>query len=1012
MNIKEEIRKINSGLSTKNLNLINEGSKIIYENLDIAVEEIKNHYNAMYDPDNGGSGVTTYLKESLIREIVQNIIDCNYNNENIIIDIFFNDCEKYITFNYNEDGFRLEDIISFFSMNHTSKDSNNTGAFGVGAKGAMLSAKKVKVESIYNGEFPFIFNTEIEVAEISRIKTIKINSLVLSKTIGNEKVGTTFTIYLDDNIYNEVKSNLISLDNSSKKGNYITPIDLMFAAIKKPDKKIKLNISNCAYEIYFSKKESKVFFKNGLNKGASLSVYKGENSDFTYLLPQTRYGNDMPIFIKKWNYNLFSTYELTGKIQNEELPRFFINIPTTDKEFEEDKDRKFYITNDRKGIQENKRSRVERFIAEDVKKIIEINSRNKAFYFDCEENSSYILSYLYDFISYKQKTNNENRIWDERFNELCQNIYIEHNNAYYKLVDFKCYEQSAKTTEIDGLFIFTEQSYQQKSTYSKYYDFHRSFEFIVNRELITIRSENKSYEGGYTYYPELRMIIKILSQLPVRNKSEINLLSAENDENFTEETLKKLIDAIESNKHIPRNYDYDNKILTVGQKGYKFDENFELKSINLVYRASIVGSETQNDKDRPKGKLLQDLLLCIFKNTLFKKTDRNNVLECIKLYKHYKDASNNLSNLLFSYDEKNDTQLNISFRNINIERIDTSIIDYEELVKITDLSNNKWFNGKNFYDYFKNYDQTIVDLYDFDCEKLCNIIEKDIDEVTDLFNRFVYAETQYNLGEKDFVALVKDGVIKDILDITNITRKLEYKNLDLIVFLPKKNNVGKHSKLSINKIAKFLDFQFDTGNMISNIYKKTSSPIIKMLDQIPFSFKPIIGVTKSEFDVLKDFYDNKMYSNKSNKMYYAKDLSNRLYGYSTSCSICGYNTNILNAFMLNENIKYIYNNGKEYRLTLYLCANHYFESESFSIIKVTFGKEQKSFPEWLETIKSEGFISADYMKCKLCISKKYIYKEFELCNESDEYESLAFKTETFDITLTPLMAIRWYCDNI
>jgi hypothetical protein len=147
-------------------------------------------------------------------------------------------------------------------------------------------------------------------------------------------------------------------------------------------------------------------------------------------------------------------------------------------------------------------------------------------------------------------------------------------------------------------------------------------------------------------------------------------------------------------------------------------------------------------------------------------------------------------------------------------------------------------------------------------------------------------------------------------------------------------------------------------------------------------------------------------------MYYAKDLSNRLYGYSTSCSICDYNTNILNAFMLNENIKYIDNQGKEYRLALYLCANHYFESESFSIIKVTFGKEQKSFTDWLETIKSDGFISADYMKCKLCISKKYIYKEFELCNESDENESLVFKTETFDITLTPLMAIRWYCDNI
>ncbi|WP_310602983.1 hypothetical protein [Anaerosporobacter sp.] len=79
MELIDSIQAINEGLSKKDKARIADGETYIINNLEKTSEEIKKHYNFMYNPNNGAGGITTYLKESLIREILQNIIDCNYD---------------------------------------------------------------------------------------------------------------------------------------------------------------------------------------------------------------------------------------------------------------------------------------------------------------------------------------------------------------------------------------------------------------------------------------------------------------------------------------------------------------------------------------------------------------------------------------------------------------------------------------------------------------------------------------------------------------------------------------------------------------------------------------------------------------------------------------------------------------------------------------------------------------------------------------------------------------------
>lgn len=114
--------------------------------------------------------------------------------------------------------------------------------------------------------------------------------------------------------------------------------------------------------------------------------------------------------------------------------------------------------------------------------------------------------------------------------------------------------------------------------------------------------------------------------------------------------------------------------------------------------------------------------------------------------------------------------------------------------------------------------------------------------------------------------------------------------------------------------------------------------------------------------------------------------------------------------MLKESIPYNDNSvGKKYKLSLYMCANHYYETESLSIIDVRFGeKEDIAFGEWLQCLGEHKKIPADYLKCTIHAVKRVVIQTVELYEDDDNYTTAK---DQYAVLLTPLMAVKWYIDN-
>ena len=158
------------------------------------------------------------------------------------------------------------------------------------------------------------------------------------------------------------------------------------------------------------------------------------------------------------------------------------------------------------------------------------------------------------------------------------------------------------------------------------------------------------------------------------------------------------------------------------------------------------------------------------------------------------------------------------------------------------------------------------------------------------------------------------------------------------------------------------------GNTLSSLYSSTEEPNQVLADQIPYYYKPVPTIQRREFEFLRGevkrisgIKDPRLYKN-----YFARDINAKLYGYGSTCPCCGYESKMINSFMLkNFSIGLLNDEGKEqkFRFSLYLCANDSYAAGGWIIDDVSIGGMSPFL--WLEELSQIDYIPPEFLICRI-----------------------------------------------
>lgn len=992
---KNLIMDMNGALSAKNHAALHGISEELLQDKIAAAGAIKEHYNeTVYNTTLGGNGAPHYPKKSILREIFQNIIDCTYPDDSISIDIKCNDVDRTITFKYNELGFKISDIISFFSLGHTTKDETSTGAFGVGIKGAISNSEELVICSTHCNKCQALsMHTELTICPIKQcgMDTLFIKNFGLSAVEDNSSPETFLTVRLKQELYLALKANLVdiaSMEKSCVKGEYITPFDLLFATLKSK-KNITItvidepgNTNEIMYNI--TQDENSLTFKQG-DEGVEFSAYTGASSGFSYLIPSIRYGADLPRFVTEFNYNYFSTYELTG---DENRSKVYINLPALDIECLDYPDLRSYITFDRKAINSSKYEKARSCIKNDFSSMIERFGKENKFYFNLDGLCTYSLKYFANFL-----------FVNKPYIDLCSlllkyiGIYIKAKepelSCFTPLSEIKFFQCLSDFKPIDTL---TSYCIVRKSAP------YRVFDGILNLSDTTLAPVKfQLNESAHQWFTA------VFAGLSIQSHAMLKVWVTEKSGVFDEEVLQSILTVI-SEHGLNWEFRATESILKVS-----FGENqhheYELKDgftvtypLTLFLARNICSNACTN---------LFKRVLALYQAKIFKTNESTNAeltdlekIQCYNSPKHsfaYKIVDNALTCELEVYIFA--TVPGQGVHQFVIDSFDVSKEDYSALYEITQKSNYNLLVNRDFNSLGMTI-ESVIDIFDYDQTK---IQQYKSDLQCSLSNIYI-GQTDYKFGNSALVLFIKNNKVNFIRLADHFDDQLVPK-YDYVIILCK-NNTCK-----IDNVSQVLDKLFGTGNLVSNLYKEITIPNTIILDQFDYRLNPLLPVSKTDFYTLQHFllwqYTRRNTNNYSLVKLLTVDLSNKFVGYASVCSVCGFSSTIMEAFAV-RTFDY-YTPECKYELPLYLCANDHATSSNWMITNVVFDGAE-SFVDWLKQINDgELSIPTDLLRCKITFDYKMTYKLFNVTNESTNGDSPT--EESINIILTPLMAVKWYTDN-
>lgn len=970
----------------------------------------KDYFNSMYT---GRSAINVtgmmqdYPRESIIRELLQNVFGCDYEENDIKVMIEFLD-EGQVKLTYNETGFSLEQVFYYLSVGRNDGNKEREGRFGLGAKSVFANVDWFKMRS-----------NNYSLRVVNDGGTLKVRELELN---GPKFAHTEIVFGLDEEGQKKLHHNLITM--TSEKGDYMNMVDLCFAFIRKkhlkasdehktPSRTFNIAIINygkpeVVYKIQeFRRDENDIpkvrFFENGKSVADFIHM---EKDGFVYLIPFAISGAKREaarVMMQKYNY--FSTYELTGLVKasrqaflQEQLSAFFVSVPNS------------YITNNRAGIRHDC---IEEVSAEVEKHIQEIVERyNKLFVLELAQRPDnaerymlrprqFVFEFFYNYIN----TSTLVKGLKEKF---CDSIAVKIPGRD-EPVTFTDIRNSGFTTEHSGI---TKEEHDDGSAMKQLYaDLEQMEEWHKGEEDHVLLAkynwhEQSTEESGSEFVYAFHEGDQILYMSSDGNKqirdyglsdgfkSMISLKlnncvidGAVADEDALAETFEVIDEMFGESYRISMKY--FQFVVTSGATTIQFEVS-KINIGNIKKAMDVIMAHEMRFENHQIYNSVITLIMNSFtngKDTLEFlreiKSQGGDVTLALDINKRYRFAA---------YGKQFMIPPNISNADL-----------LEIVGDVYVLIDSGMFNNRVFdFPYSPAH-------YSFDAEEILTAIPEagEVGVVANTISRIYACDLAL-----DKIALIdaNDKIIKIIDTIEPIADADKAKTEKFVVL---REGAAKPV------FARFVEFILtgtDKG-LLSALYSSTEEPNQLLPDQIPYYYKPVPTIQKEEFEFLRSEVRrvSAIKNARVAKNYFAKDINGKLFGYGGACTCCGYESNIINSFTLrNFNIGLL-NGDKEqkFHFSLYLCANDAINAGGWIIDDVSIGGMSPFL--WLEEIGMIDYIPPEFLYARIKYRPQVTYS---LCEPTDDNQSgISLENiydgaqETLDVILSPMMAAKWYEDN-
>ena len=948
-----------------------------------------------------------YPRESIVRELLQNCFGCDYDDPNIKVMIEFLD-EGQVKLTYNETGFSLEQVFYYLSVGRNDGDKKREGRFGLGAKSVFANVDWFKMRS-----------NDYSLRVVNDDGTLKVRELELN---GAHFPHTEIVFSLPLEEQNTLHKNLVSL--TSEKGSYINMVDLCFAFIKKKNLKstdenecvertfniaiINYGKPEVVYKIQqFRKSEDDIpkirFFENGKSVADFIHA---ENNGFVYLIPYAISGakrEAAKVLMSKYNY--FSTFELTGfvnssnqKFVEDQLSAFFVSVPNK------------YITSNRSGIKydslEECSLKIEQGIlsvTEEYKKlfVLELVKRpdNEELYM--LRPKQYVFEFFYNYINtseivkgLREKFINSVSLLfpdseePELFSTLSEKGFFTENDNVSK-------EDHEDGTAAKQLYADIEQMNNWYNTDDNH--------VLVAKYRWDVPGTDEGgeeflyafYHNGNRYYMSSGNGKKIKDyELSANFRSIISLKLSEsivNGQVADEDALAKTFDIID--EMFGENYrismKYFQLVITSGTAKIQFEIS-KINIGNLKKAYDTLASHEMRFENHQTFNQISTLMVNSFTNGK----------DTIQFLKEIKSQGGEITLALDINKRYRFSVYGKQFMippNISTADLLDIVGDVYALIE-SGLLNNRVFDF-----------MFTAGRFTFDTQDILSALPevRNADEVEHTLAKIYVCD----LSLDKIVLLDNENKLMKIVDLSSPISPEDKAKTGKYVIL--------RDGMTKAQYAWFAEFILtgENKNRLRGLYSGAEEPNLVIIDQIPYYYKPVPSISRAEFDNLRGQIRKiaayEKLNPKAYRNYFARDVNAKLYGYGGICPCCGYESGILNSFVVKKFSIGLMNGEKEqkFNFALYLCHNDADAASGWIIDDISIGGMTPFL--WLDEISRIDNIPPEFLYCRIKYRRQISY---DIC-EPNANGTMPIETvfegapEVFDGVLSPMMAAKWYEDN-
>lgn len=973
----------------------------------------KDYFNNMYtgrSAINVSGMVSDYPRESIIRELLQNVFGCDYDESDIKVMIEFLD-EGQVKLTYNETGFTLEQVFYYLSVGRSEDAKDREGRFGLGAKSVFANVDWFKMRSN---------NYQLRVVNDGGM--LKVRELELT---AEQFKHTEVVFALDEADQKKLHDDLVNM--TSAKGDYINMIDLCFAFLKKkhlkstdeqecPQRTFNIAVINfgkpeVVYKIQNYHRDQndlpKIrFSENG--KSVADFIHMEENG-FVYLIPFAISGakrEAAKVLMSKYNY--FSTFELTGLVKasrqdflKEQLSAFFVSVPNR------------YITNNRSGIRHDCIEEVSTEIEEDILDIVDQYRRLFVLQLTKRPDNperymlrpaQYVFEFFYNYINTSglvrglrekfaesisikfPETEEPVSFTDLRargyFNERNDTDIEDHDSGAAGQALLADLDQMKEWFGSDEDHVFAAKyNWYRQETNEKGSEYAYAFQQDGVKYLMTSDKNPKIKDYGLS--DGFMNIISLKLNTCIVN-------GAVADENALTEAFRIIDEMFGDSYRIDMKY--FQFIITSGGT----EIHFEISKIqigNLKTAMDVI----QKHEMRFENHQIYNQVITLLVNSF------TNGKDTLAFLREIKSQGGEVT---LALDINKRYRFSAYGKQFMIPPNITNTDLLEIIGDVYVLIGSGMFNNRVFdFPYSAG-------RYEYDADDILSVMPSL--ENADFIRESIAKVYTCDLGLDKVALLNENSKIIAIIDPADgLAPEQRNKTAKYIVL---------REGLSKPLFAKYIEFVLTgtLGNTLSSLYSSTEEPNQVLADQIPYYYKPVPTIQHREFEFLRGevkrisgIKDPRLYKN-----YFARDINAKLYGYGSTCPCCGYESKMINSFMLkNFSIGLLNDEGKEqkFRFSLYLCANDSYAAGGWIIDDVSIGGMSPFL--WLEELSQIDYIPPEFLICRIKYRPQVTYDICEAAeNGSAEGADSAAAVydgapEILDFVLSPMMAAKWFEDN-